>query len=551
MILTFPPLNSKAKSVLSANGVFFMPDTPGNGNVTAYDVYTTPPQPVWVFSPLAPPMSDANNYVVSSISLSTDESKLYVTLQSATVFLITGIDIYSGIPVWWSTSAGVLLSDKIVTAPVTVISPRGWITLPQAAGFVDQFIPPLPQQSGQVMYETHVRARIMVSTNAEYFSPLLTMNGMSFLTIYDDDADTTTYTIRDETNTILATTTIPMSNAQLVMVSPENFGVLYDEEKKISYVARLDNGNQIALYQGNNYKPGAYLMGPQNPTGKTFFLFVRLDNASNSAWLQATLFGPQDTPLGFNFALWTVPTGLPFTEDFAFSTETGSMGLLPGIIYYQTKYFVAAVNMHNGALLWNVSITADVAGISSPIIATKQGLKPKYFVYVQGVTPNLLQNGVIQLGCCSGHGRCPLSSPNVCSSCDLNYFGNQCEKFCSVGLCETKTPQGVQRGMCGATGCMCNSGFYGLNCDVECTPAGTCNNHGSCQNGTGACICKTPAPFDFSVYSGNNCEKQMTNWFLIASIIGGALVVLLLFVIIIISCTKRKSRKNKYDLINN
>jgi len=283
-------------------------------------------------------------------------------------------------------------------------------------------------------------------------------------------------------------------------------------------------------------------MNHLNPIKLPFLLFVRYDPVSKTAWLQAS---PEPA---FNDAvLWTVPTGQSFADTFYFATETAPDGLLNGIIYYQTVLTsqLSAVYMHNGQKLWTYTLPTSPKG--SPIIATKQGLNSRYFLF----TPTATENGISlqEIGCCSDRGLCTLNQ-TVCS-CNKNYYGAACEIYCNVSACESMV-NGVQRGKCSAGGCTCNANFYGALCQTECTPTATCGNHGTCNKVTGACVCKSAQTFDFAVYSGNFCEMQQTNWLLIASIVGGALVVLLIIVIIIVSCTRRKSsKKNKYDLINN
>jgi hypothetical protein len=97
-------------------------------------------------------------------------------------------------------------------------------------------------------------------------------------------------------------------------------------------------------------------------------VFLRYDTASQIAWLQVS---PE--PLFDTAVLWTVPTDIPFNSPaVGFTTETGpiTLGLLSGIIYYQTATELVAVSSHNGDPVWNIPLPGTSIPGAAPIIGT-------------------------------------------------------------------------------------------------------------------------------------------------------------------------------------
>jgi len=328
------------------------------------------------------------------------------------------------------------------------------------------------------------------------------------------------------------------------MVTLSNTGVLYNPKTLTTYLVFLANG-ALTVQSQNNLVPGAYLVNNNNPIGAPFMIFVRLDPVTNTAYLQVS---PE--PLFPQGVLWTVPTGLPFSDNFWFSTETGprTSGLLPGFVYYQTPTNLVAVNMHNGSTIWNITLPAPSAYKSAPIIATKAGTSPRYFLYAMTTGADNNHALITNLACCSGNGIC--SNTTKTCACFPNYFGANCATFCDVNVCQGFGPTGQQRGICGINGCKCNAPYYGTNCLTQCNTT-TCNNRGSCDVTGKSCMCNNGNTFDFAVYSGQFCEAHMTNWFLIGLIVAAALVLLLVIILLVVACTgKSKTKKSKYDLIN-
>lgn len=138
---------------------------------------------------------------------------------------------------------------------------------------------------------------------------------------------------------------------------------------------------------------------------------------------------------------------------------------------------------------------------------------------------------------CSGHGKCNSGmagtgqcecfrnattgvwSDSFCSSCDVNYFGENCTSRCPQ-LNGVTCPNGLcSFGILGTGLCLCNvgyrtvpsngmcldcqRGYYGPTCQF--CPSATeqpCSGQGTCDdgiNGTGACRCTIP-------YAGSNCS---------------------------------------------
>jgi hypothetical protein len=339
---------------------------------------------------------------------------------------------------------------------------------------------------------------------------------------------------------------------ELFMVTPSYTGVLYNGQST-TYLVYFDSmTNQITKFAESDYlKPGAYISNKDNIIGAPMLVFVRHDVPSNQAWLQIT---PE--PLFPNHVLWTVPTGVNFSESFAFSTETSPQNhdinnfvFDEGIIYYQTANQIAAVNMHEGDFRWSIPLPVTSYPHYSPIISTKVGTYPmttRYFLYVFTKDYNANQVAITSIGCCSGNGVCANTDPPIGCACNTNYYGDTCNAFCNTAVCSSCSGTGV---------CTCPIDTYGPLCNSFCNSAITCNGRGVC-NSNGTCSCPTSAALQFSLFSGTNCEIQETNWFFIGCIIAAGLVVLLGIILGVLSFTrkdseKRTRKKNKYDLINN
>jgi len=462
-------------------------------------------------------------------------------------FLVSGINILTGQVIWWTPYVvGAINGDRTITVGPTASSPSGWITITHV-GYYDIFIPPL--LTGKIDYITQVRSRIPLAFDMSY-SPLFSMNGMLHLSYFNGII--TTYTIYDERFTVIAQLSLP-ETIELVMVTPSNTGVLYDPTKLTTYLILLDPVTLAFIYNfGKNIKPAAYISDKNNPIGLPFILFVRYDNPSGMSWLQLS---PE--PAFPNAVLWTVPTGLAFTQELYFTTETGPsftlpVPLLPGIIYYHNTQSLYAVRMHDGGPLWQHSLPAG--GNTqflpiSPIIGTtltQRTMTTKYHLYLfMFNTTTLDGNGnpiltLNSMGCCSGNGLCSYGRTGC--QCNTNYLGAICNGFCDMAACNTFNAQNMQRGNCTVNGCQCFPGFFGQNCITECTPA-ICNGQGTCST-NGTCICKTNN-FDFGLYTGSFCEMKQTNYFFIGSIVGLGLVIILIIAIVIISTRRRKPKKKK------
>jgi len=299
-------------------------------------------------------------------------------------------------------------------------------------------------------------------------------------------------------------------------------------------MAFLNNG-QLTIASALNLRPAVYISDGNNPVKAPFMLFLRLDPASNTAWLTMS---PE--PFFSQAVLWTVPTNLNLLESVAFASETGvPPGLLPGIIYVQNTTSLQAYYMHNGQLLWtytfpNTQSSPTNIPIPSPIIAKKAGTT-KSFLFVLtngGNNGNFLLNN---LGCCSGNGMCLLGS--TACQCAPGFYGTHCTVFCNLTACNGLTGQCTVNGTC-----MCNTNFYGPNCLIECHAATTCSGHGTCDKNTGACVCNSPNTLEFENYSGINCKSGYTNWYFIGCVIGAGLIVILIIVIVVVSVTKKKTR---------
>jgi len=462
---------------------------------------------------------------VVSLALSTDGTMLYAVLDSTgQYFFVIGIDVILGQPVWWAMATGTIVGEKTNLVLPTPLSPRGWITLHQPS-YIDIFIPPL-YESGEIDYTTHVRTRVPIIPHAVSTSPLLSVNGYSYLV--SRTATITYYTIIDEKATIVGNTMI-MEPCDLAMVTPSNTGILYNANSYTTFLLYFNATSGVITQNYQQYlRPGGFL---GFSVFAPFLVFVRHDKASDQAWVQVS---PE--PL-FPKVLWTVPTGLNFyTETFEFSMETGlpADGLIPGIIYYQTSTQVTAIDMHEGDFYWSYPLNGNSSG--SPIVGTVSGMN-KYLFFVMSNLNNVVT--LTSLACCSSNGLCPMGT-NTCN-CSANYSGAQCTVFCDAALCT------APKGKCTTTGCVCSAGFYGPTCQIPCTAQANCNNHGTCS-ANGTCVCHSANNVDFGIYSGMNCDVKQINWFFIGTIIGVFLVAILLIAITVVACKKGKVKKVRHHL---
>ena len=118
---------------------------------------------------------------------------------------------------------------------------------------------------------------------------------------------------------------------------------------------------------------------------------------------------------------------------------------------------------------------------------------------------------------------CNAIGEDCTDKCEVGYYGTQCQNVCYADLnsstqFQSSTSEGVNcataienggsctycsgKGVCnGAGGCLCNPGFSGTTCEVECpkTDDGYCSSNGVCSEGV--CTCEDG-------YSGIACEHQ-------------------------------------------
>lgn len=96
---------------------------------------------------------------------------------------------------------------------------------------------------------------------------------------------------------------------------------------------------------------------------------------------------------------------------------------------------------------------------------------------------------------CEGYGSCSIDGKSC--ECIEGKVGNDC--FCDAQDCSL--PNACSgNGMCTNSMCLCDDGYLGCNCNVECDASKDCSGNGSC-NRDGTCSCKEG-------FSGSNCAEQ-------------------------------------------
>ena len=117
---------------------------------------------------------------------------------------------------------------------------------------------------------------------------------------------------------------------------------------------------------------------------------------------------------------------------------------------------------------------------------------------------------------CSGRGTCPDGNRgNATCACEANYFGPICGTVCTAEACAssgmlnaqcnsvTGSCECLNNGFSHFTGAQCDTcvdGFWGTFCHIACN----CNNHGSCQQFTGDCLCYQDSSRGY--WAGTQCS---------------------------------------------
>ena len=110
---------------------------------------------------------------------------------------------------------------------------------------------------------------------------------------------------------------------------------------------------------------------------------------------------------------------------------------------------------------------------------------------------------------CNGHGSCG-GSPCTCI-CTNGYGGDYCEeKVPVVANFRLRRPSKPCPDNCGGQGqclhngtCLCDRGWAGYNCSLECSggAANPCSGHGTCNMTDGKCLCDEG-------FAGRNCTRR-------------------------------------------
>ena len=103
---------------------------------------------------------------------------------------------------------------------------------------------------------------------------------------------------------------------------------------------------------------------------------------------------------------------------------------------------------------------------------------------------------------CSGHGVC--NNETMTCTCES---GVSDTTTCAKDDCSEKT---CINGTCKAGHCECNPNYYGHQCDIFCSPQETCHGHGLC-NTEGVCECArewTDMQCDVPCTSSMNCSSH-------------------------------------------
>ena len=103
---------------------------------------------------------------------------------------------------------------------------------------------------------------------------------------------------------------------------------------------------------------------------------------------------------------------------------------------------------------------------------------------------------------CSGHGVC--NKETMTCTCES---GVSDTTTCAKNDCSEKT---CINGTCNGGQCECNTNYYGHQCDIFCSPQETCHGHGLC-NAEGVCECArewTDMQCDVPCTSSMNCSSH-------------------------------------------
>ena len=106
------------------------------------------------------------------------------------------------------------------------------------------------------------------------------------------------------------------------------------------------------------------------------------------------------------------------------------------------------------------------------------------------------------LGCCNGNGVC---TSNLTCACSLNYYRNDCSKYCLANT--------------------------------------TCQGNGVCNSG-GNCSCTSTNFWEFTTYGGDNCDEVVGLTLPAGILVGLAFLAVIAFTAYTIWWDKYKSKDN-------
>jgi len=536
------PLVSKSGSV-----IYFGPD---NNHISSIDLNSGSPVILFTFDYTVALMGTGFQFALmpATIGLSHDQTSIFALYMSLnqTKFVLLSVDALSGQLQWWTQSNSLIVHDFVIHPP-TPTQLNGWISLPQT-NWVDFFVPPVTFPVNVLVplnYVSRVASRRMLPMPGLYSLPLGYAGKVHFLFPYNNTHSQ--YTIADEHNADIASMFIPIGG-DLVMVTPINSGVIHFNSG--------DNGDLTTIIYWNKVDN---TLSSKSASGIRIMSYSFLASANGGI----VLFAANDNGLasaryiveqGFNTqVVWQVPLNLkyPPADDFVITVDVNNSPL-DGLFYLQTRSKVAAFTMQGGILLWEMQGITNTQPLLTPVVASRmQGDMLFHFLLVTTTMADGITPAFTEIGCCNNHGTCQKTSQGICQ-CNINYYppigAMPCATFCNFSACQG---DGANRGVCGAAGCMCNTDFYGINCQVMCTAASTCKGKGICNPKDGTCTCNSGNFLDFVWYSGPKCEIHQMNWLLIGCIGGGGLVIILIIVIGVVLCTKKKQNNNGYDALHN
>lgn len=255
--------------------------------------------------------------------------------------------------------------------------------------------------------------------------------------------------------------------------------------------------------------------------------------AAMNSDLDACTFTPALVPTAITVGASNITDSMAFFSNYgscldlsAPGTDIGSVCVAKdcesntGIIYTDGTS-VAAPHVSGAVALWlsqfatsYTTLPASVAAVSTAVQCTaiagrlklKDAESPNLLLQIPPQTESLSDAyascSLLSTSCplgsngmmCSGQGIC--FAGGVCR-CDTYWEGTACDQ--SINVCSVSCGD---HGTCVFDFCECESGWFGIQCDLQCEGDGgvICSGHGTCSNNADSCTCDTE-------WTGDICDS--------------------------------------------